>query len=146
VPSLSLARSFGAPLKAGQPLAGLRRLPTVGRLQCPSIAQCASYSTTTTAARRQLRSSAVSPSSPHPRAKLAAANNSIASPSSLRFYSSPSDNMAELKVGDSFPDGVTFQYVPYTPESGEITACGVPQKFDASTGTLPCLHPSRNRN
>jgi alkyl hydroperoxide reductase 1 len=49
--------------------------------------------------------------------------------------------MAELKVGDSFPDGVTFQYVPYTPESGEITACGVPQKFDASAGTPSSLPP-----
>jgi len=40
--------------------------------------------------------------------------------------------MAELKVGDSFPAGVTFSYVPYTEESAEITACGIPINYDAS--------------
>ncbi|KAI9163358.1 peroxiredoxin type-2 [Paramyrothecium foliicola] len=40
--------------------------------------------------------------------------------------------MSELKVGDSFPEGVVFQYIPYSAETGEVTACGIPQKFDAS--------------
>jgi alkyl hydroperoxide reductase 1 len=40
--------------------------------------------------------------------------------------------MTTLKVGDSFPEGIAFTYVPYTPENGDITSCGVPQKFDAS--------------
>lgn len=42
--------------------------------------------------------------------------------------------MAELKVGDSLPSGVTFSYVPYTPENGEITSCGIPVTYDASKG------------
>jgi len=37
-----------------------------------------------------------------------------------------------LKVGDSFPGGVTFSYVPYTPENGDITSCGIPINYDAS--------------
>ncbi|KAI9904065.1 hypothetical protein N3K66_000594 [Trichothecium roseum] len=40
--------------------------------------------------------------------------------------------MSALKAGDSFPEGVAFSYAPLTPESSEITSCGVPQKFDAS--------------
>jgi len=40
--------------------------------------------------------------------------------------------MAELKLGDSFPSGVTFSYVPYTPEKDDITACGIPINYDAS--------------
>ncbi|CZR51648.1 probable peroxisomal membrane protein [Phialocephala subalpina] len=40
--------------------------------------------------------------------------------------------MADLKVGDSFPSGVTFSYVPYTPENGDITSCGIPINYDAS--------------
>ncbi|PBP22159.1 allergen Asp F3 [Diplocarpon rosae] len=40
--------------------------------------------------------------------------------------------MAELKLGDSLPAGVTFSYVPYTPENGDITSCGVPINYDAS--------------
>jgi len=40
--------------------------------------------------------------------------------------------MPELKVGDSFPDGVVFSYVPYTEEKGDITACGIPQNYNAS--------------
>jgi len=39
---------------------------------------------------------------------------------------------AELKKGDSIPEGTTFTYVPYTPEIGEITACGVPIAYNAS--------------
>lgn len=48
---------------------------------------------------------------------------------------------AELKLGDSIPAGVTFSYVPYTPENGDITACGIPINYDASKGTplLPSL-------
>ena len=42
--------------------------------------------------------------------------------------------MSELKVGDTFPEGVSFSYAPLTPENSEITACGIPQKFDASKG------------
>ena len=45
--------------------------------------------------------------------------------------------MADLKVGDSFPSGVTFSYVPYTPEKGDITACGIPINYDASNGKVP---------
>lgn len=43
--------------------------------------------------------------------------------------------MSALKVGDSFPEGVVFSYVPYTPETGDITACGIPINYDASKGT-----------
>ena len=42
--------------------------------------------------------------------------------------------MPELKAGDSFPEGVTFTYVPPTPEKAEITACGMPTQFAASKG------------
>ncbi|RHZ49173.1 peroxiredoxin family protein [Aspergillus thermomutatus] len=37
-----------------------------------------------------------------------------------------------LKPGDSFPDNVVFQYIPYTEESSEITACGIPINYNAS--------------
>jgi len=40
--------------------------------------------------------------------------------------------MSELKVGDSFPSGVVFSYVPYIPENGDITSCGIPINYDAS--------------
>jgi len=40
--------------------------------------------------------------------------------------------MPELKAGDSFPEGVSFAYVPYTPEQADIIACGVGIKYDAS--------------
>ncbi|MCJ1250772.1 hypothetical protein MMC30_008000 [Trapelia coarctata] len=40
--------------------------------------------------------------------------------------------MASFKAGDSFPEGVVFSYVPYTPEKEEITACGIPINYDAS--------------
>ncbi|KAF3069063.1 putative peroxiredoxin pmp20 [Daldinia childiae] len=40
--------------------------------------------------------------------------------------------MTTLKAGDSFPEGVTFTYVPYTPELAGVTACGIPVKYDAS--------------
>lgn len=40
--------------------------------------------------------------------------------------------MSELKVGDSFPEGVVFTYVPPAPETKEVTQCGIPVKYDAS--------------
>ncbi|KAB5517324.1 Redoxin [Coniochaeta sp. 2T2.1] len=40
--------------------------------------------------------------------------------------------MTELKAGDSFPEGVSFTYVPYTPEQSDIIACGIGIKYDAS--------------
>ncbi|MCJ1387394.1 hypothetical protein MMC18_000237 [Xylographa bjoerkii] len=40
--------------------------------------------------------------------------------------------MSALKIGDSFPEGVTFSYVPYTPEKDSLTACGIPINYDAS--------------
>ncbi|KAI2634895.1 Redoxin [Hypomontagnella submonticulosa] len=40
--------------------------------------------------------------------------------------------MSALKVGDAFPEGVTFTYVPYNPEQSAVTSCGVPVKYDAS--------------
>ncbi|KAK6086097.1 redoxin [Seiridium cupressi] len=35
-------------------------------------------------------------------------------------------------VGKPFPEGISFTYVPPTPEKSEVTACGIPVKFDAS--------------
>lgn len=35
-------------------------------------------------------------------------------------------------VGKPFPDGVSFTYVPPSPDKAEVTACGMPIKFDAS--------------
>ncbi|RKU43254.1 hypothetical protein DL546_004511 [Coniochaeta pulveracea] len=40
--------------------------------------------------------------------------------------------MTALKAGDSFPEGVSFTYVPYTPEQPDLTSCGVGIKYDAS--------------
>ncbi|MCJ1332558.1 hypothetical protein MMC10_009251 [Thelotrema lepadinum] len=40
--------------------------------------------------------------------------------------------MAALKIGDKFPEGVVFSYVPYTEEKEDITACGIPINYDAS--------------
>ncbi|OKL62892.1 putative peroxiredoxin pmp20 [Talaromyces atroroseus] len=40
--------------------------------------------------------------------------------------------MTTLKAGDSFPGDVTFSYIPYTEESGDITACGIPVSYNAS--------------
>ncbi|RFU32631.1 hypothetical protein B7463_g3708, partial [Scytalidium lignicola] len=39
---------------------------------------------------------------------------------------------AELKLGDALPSDVSFTYIPYVPESADITACGIPIKYDAS--------------
>ncbi|KAK2742971.1 Peroxiredoxin Asp f3 [Onygenales sp. PD_40] len=40
--------------------------------------------------------------------------------------------MAPLKAGDDFPADVKFPYIPWTEEKGDITACGIPQLYDAS--------------
>ncbi|KAI0123311.1 peroxiredoxin type-2 [Xylariales sp. AK1849] len=37
-----------------------------------------------------------------------------------------------LKAGDSFPEGVSFTYIPPSPEISEFSACGMPIKYDAS--------------
>lgn len=42
--------------------------------------------------------------------------------------------MASSLVGQAFPEDVTFQYVPYSPEKADLNACGIPVKFDASKG------------
>ncbi len=42
--------------------------------------------------------------------------------------------MASIKVGDSFPEGTKFTYIPYTPEKSDITACGIPITYNASKG------------
>lgn len=47
--------------------------------------------------------------------------------------------MPELKAGDSFPEGVSFTYVPYTPEQADIIACGIGIKYDASKGRFFAL-------
>lgn len=53
--------------------------------------------------------------------------------------------MSALKAGDSFPEGVTFTYIPYSDEKKDLTACGIPVKYDASKGnssaTLPATNP-----
>ncbi|GAM39438.1 allergen [Talaromyces pinophilus] len=40
--------------------------------------------------------------------------------------------MTTLKPGDSFPSDVVFSYIPYSPESSDITACGIPISYNAS--------------
>jgi alkyl hydroperoxide reductase 1 len=40
--------------------------------------------------------------------------------------------MSVLEAGDSFPNNVTFAYIPFEEENKDITACGIPTKFDAS--------------
>jgi alkyl hydroperoxide reductase 1 len=40
-----------------------------------------------------------------------------------------------LAVGDKFPEGVTFGWVPYVEEKSDITACGIPQRYNASKGS-----------
>ncbi|KAK9463339.1 putative peroxisomal protein [Lipomyces oligophaga] len=36
-----------------------------------------------------------------------------------------------VAVGDKFPSGVKFMYVPYLPENSDIKACGIPTPLDA---------------
>ncbi|KAL2359997.1 Peroxiredoxin Asp f3 [Blastomyces dermatitidis] len=40
--------------------------------------------------------------------------------------------MAPLKAGDSFPADVKFSYIPWSEDKEDITACGIPQTYDAS--------------
>ncbi|RYP71602.1 hypothetical protein DL771_004728 [Monosporascus sp. 5C6A] len=40
--------------------------------------------------------------------------------------------MTALKPGDDFPENVKFPYIPYLPENESVTACGIPQVYDAS--------------
>ncbi|KAL1845554.1 peroxiredoxin type-2 [Diaporthe australafricana] len=40
--------------------------------------------------------------------------------------------MASSLIGQTFPEGVTFQYVPYSPEKADLNSCGIPIKFEAS--------------
>ncbi len=44
--------------------------------------------------------------------------------------------MPGLEVGQTFPEGVSFTYVAPTGELN-LTACGLPIKYDASAGTFP---------
>ncbi|KAG9236095.1 putative peroxiredoxin pmp20 [Amylocarpus encephaloides] len=37
-----------------------------------------------------------------------------------------------LAVGDAFPEEVSFGWIPYVPDNGEITACGIPTRYNAS--------------
>lgn len=43
--------------------------------------------------------------------------------------------MSAPKVGDDFPEGVSFTYIPYAPENDDVVACGLPVKYDASKGS-----------
>ncbi|KAL1982469.1 hypothetical protein VTN96DRAFT_1260 [Rasamsonia emersonii] len=40
--------------------------------------------------------------------------------------------MSGLKPGDTFPSDVVFEYIPWTEEKSDITACGIPVKYNAS--------------
>ncbi|CEJ90613.1 hypothetical protein VHEMI06382 [[Torrubiella] hemipterigena] len=40
--------------------------------------------------------------------------------------------MSALKVGDSFPQDVSFTWIAPSPENSEFSACGIPQKYNAS--------------
>ena len=44
--------------------------------------------------------------------------------------------MPALEVGQTFPEGVSFTYVAPTGDLN-LTACGLPIKYDASAGTYP---------
>lgn len=50
--------------------------------------------------------------------------------------------MSVLEVGDNFPGNVAFGYIPFTPETKDITSCGIPIKFDASEGKAPLFSPN----
>ncbi|MCJ1344054.1 hypothetical protein MMC31_002254 [Peltigera leucophlebia] len=39
---------------------------------------------------------------------------------------------SSLKVGDNFPEGVEFSYIPYSKEKEDIKTCGTPTTYDAS--------------
>jgi hypothetical protein len=63
-------------------------------------------------------------------------------------HNSPAKMAATLKLGDDLPSDITFSYIPYTPEKSDITSCGIPINYNASTGislffyALPLLPPS----
>ncbi|KAK5998754.1 Peroxiredoxin Pen c 3 [Cladobotryum mycophilum] len=40
--------------------------------------------------------------------------------------------MSALTVGEAFPENVSFSYIPTTPETADVTSCGIPQSYDAS--------------
>lgn len=44
--------------------------------------------------------------------------------------------MSALKVGDSFPQDVSFTWIAPSPENSEFSACGIPQKYNASESML----------
>ncbi|ROV95327.1 hypothetical protein VSDG_06072 [Cytospora chrysosperma] len=37
-----------------------------------------------------------------------------------------------VTVGSTFPEDVSFMYIPYTPEKAGLNACGLPVKYNAS--------------
>lgn len=41
--------------------------------------------------------------------------------------------MASL-TGQSFPEDVSFQYIPYSSDKAGLNSCGLPVKYDASKG------------
>ncbi|OQD75717.1 hypothetical protein PENDEC_c006G03157 [Penicillium decumbens] len=40
--------------------------------------------------------------------------------------------MTTLKPGDTFPSDVVFKYIPWSEESSDIAACGIPINYNAS--------------
>ncbi|KZZ96349.1 peroxiredoxin pmp20 [Ascosphaera apis ARSEF 7405] len=40
--------------------------------------------------------------------------------------------MSGLNVGDSFPENVSFTYIPYTDDASTFKVCGIPIKYNAS--------------
>ncbi|CAL5869128.1 uncharacterized protein PFLUO_LOCUS3356 [Penicillium psychrofluorescens] len=40
--------------------------------------------------------------------------------------------MTTLNPGDQFPSDVVFKYIPWSEESGDMTACGIPINYNAS--------------
>lgn len=66
----------------------------------------------------------------------------------LHTNKSPTTNhtfaMSELKVGDAFPENVSFTYIPPAPEISEFSQCGIPIKYNASKGSSSSLLPSKH--
>ncbi|KDN66736.1 putative redoxin [Colletotrichum sublineola] len=40
--------------------------------------------------------------------------------------------MSGLKVGEPFPENVSFQYIPYQEETADFKVCGIPVKYETS--------------
>ncbi|KXH25997.1 redoxin, partial [Colletotrichum simmondsii] len=40
--------------------------------------------------------------------------------------------MSGLKVGEQFPEGVAFQYIPHQEETADFKVCGIPIKYDTA--------------